>query len=200
MTNVLVLYYSRSGSVSGMAREVARGVSTVAGVEARLRTVPAVMVKGQSTDDHTDDRDNTVLMCTADDLQQCHGLVLGSPCRFSHMAAPLRYFFDQNAASWANGSLLDKPAAVFTSSSSLHGGQESTLLSMMTLLFHHGMLVMGLPYSEPALHHTTTGGGPYGASHVATNGTTVLSDDEKHLCRQLGKRVAQFALRLHVPV
>lgn len=189
---ILILYYSRYGSVANMAKELARGVES-AGLEARLRTVPAVL---EETAEPRDSSDGEVLYCTRDDLHYCKGLLLGSPTRFGNMAAPMKYFLDQRSDSWLSGELIGKPAAVFTSTNTLHGGQESTLLSMMIPLFHQGMVLAGIPYSEKALNHTTTGGTPYGASHWAKDNTTVLSDDEKQLCRSLGKRVAQLALKL----
>ncbi|WP_239987017.1 NAD(P)H:quinone oxidoreductase [Agitococcus lubricus] len=188
---ILVLYYSRHGSTRQLAKLIARGVES-AGMTARLRTVPAISTVCEATaatiPDHGD------LYCTLDDLSQCAGLALGSPTRFGNMAAPLKYFLDGTAALWLNGALCDKPAAVFTSTSSLHGGQESTLLTMMLPLLHHGMVVLGLPYREAALHHTQSGGSPYGASHWAGNDSQrPITADEQALCLALGKRLVQFA-------
>lgn len=191
---ILILFYSRHGSVSNMANELARGVESVNGISARVRKVPAVSANTEASE--VSIPEDGPLYCEQDDLRQCSGLLLGSPTRFGNMAAPLKYFLDQTSDTWLSGDLIGKPAAVFTSTSTLHGGQESTLLSMMLPLLHQGMLVMGIPYSESALHHTKTGGSPYGASHVAVDGNTQLSDDEKTLCRALGKRMAETALKL----
>lgn len=189
---ILVLYYSRSGATAAMAQQVARGVERVRGHRARLRTVPPVSaVCEQSVDEIPADGP---LYCELDDLRNCAGLVMGSPTRFGNMAAPLKYFLDQSSSLWLSGALIDKPAAVFTSTSSLHGGQESTLLSMLLPLLHHGMVVAGLPYSEAGLMSTGSGGTPYGASHWAgaDNGRT-LDEQEASLCRALGARVARLA-------
>lgn len=192
---VLVLYYSRSGSTAALARMVARGVESVAGMEARLRTVPAVSENTAQTADPIPDEGP--LYCSQDDLRHCRGLVLGSPTRFGNMAAPLKYFMDQTSDLWLSGSLIDKPAGVFTSTSSLHGGQESTLLSMQLPLLHHGMLIVGLPYSETGMMSTSGGGTPYGASHWSgADGSRVPDDTELGLCRALGQRVATLAQRL----
>ncbi|WP_439108182.1 NAD(P)H:quinone oxidoreductase [Congregibacter sp.] len=192
---VLVLYYSRQGSTEAMARMVARGVSTVTGFEARLRTVAPVSAETEQSADGVPD--DGPPYCSIDDLRHCSGLVLGSPTRFGNMAAPLKYFIDQTSDLWLSGSMIDKPAAVFTSTSSLHGGQESTLLSMQLPLLHHGMLVLGLPYSEAGLMTTTSGGTPYGASHWAgADGGRAMDDTELQLCRALGRRVAQTCARL----
>lgn len=192
---VLVLYYSRSGSTEAMARMVARGVSGVEGVDARLRTVPPVSADcEQSMDTVPDDGPP---YCNIEDLRHCSGLVLGSPTRFGNMAAPLKYFIDSTSDLWLSGSMIDKPAAVFTSTSSLHGGQESTLLSMQLPLLHHGMLILGLPYGEPGLMSTRAGGTPYGASHWAgPDGSRSMDDVEMQLCRALGERVARTCERL----
>lgn len=191
---VLILYYSRHGSVAAMAQALARGVESVAGISARLRTVPPVSSQTEAVLDSIPD--DGALYCSNDDLRYCSGLLLGSPTRFGNMAAPMKYFLDQCSDSWLSGDLIGKPAAVFTSTSSLHGGQESTLLSMMLPLLHQGMLIAGIPYNESALHHTRSGGTPYGASHWAYADNTVLSDEEKQLCRSLGKRVATLAMQL----
>ena len=192
---ILVLYYSRHGAVAEMAQQVARGIEQVSGIEARVRTVPAVSTDCEAVAD--DIPDDGPLYCSAEDLQQCAGLVMGSPTRFGNMAAPLKYFIDGSSGLWLSGAMIDKPAAVFTSSSSLHGGQESTLLTMMLPLLHHGMLITGLPYSEPELMNTQSGGTPYGASHMAgQQSDRPLDQDELALCRALGKRVASIALSL----
>jgi NAD(P)H dehydrogenase (quinone) len=192
---VLVLYYSRSGSTEAMARMVARGVSSVSGFEARLRTVPAVSADWEQSAEPVPG--DGPPYCSMNDLRYCSGLVLGSPTRFGNMAAPLKYFIDQSSDLWLSGSMIDKPAAVFTSTASLHGGQESTLLSMQLPLLHHGMLVLGLPYSEPGMMSTTSGGTPYGASHWAgADGSRELDEVELQLCRALGRRVAKTCERL----
>lgn len=192
---VLVLYYSRSGATAQMARLIGRGIEQVAGVEARLRTVPAVSTVAEATE--PDIPDSGAIYCSEDDLRHCAGLVLGSPTRFGNMAAALKYFIDNTGALWLSGALIDKPAAAFTSTSSLHGGQESTLLSMLTPLLHHGMVFCGLPYSEPGLSSTTSGGTPYGASHLAgPNSDRKLDETESELCTALGKRVATLAVKL----
>lgn len=192
---VLILYYSLNGHTAAMAKAIARGVDAVSGIEARLRTVPKVSTVSEATAD--DIPDSGDLYCSADDLSQCAGLVLGSPTRFGNMAAPMKYFWDGTASLWLNGQLTNKPAGVFTSTSSLHGGQETTLLTMMMPLLHHGMVIAGLPYSEQALHNTRSGGTPYGASHLAESGASAaLTDDESTLCIAQGKRLAKLALAL----
>jgi|TARA_B110000967_G_scaffold176904_1_gene190659 NAD(P)H dehydrogenase (quinone) len=188
---VLVLYYSRNGHVKKLAEEIAQGVES-AGMEARLRTVPAVSTVCEATAE--DIPSSGDIYCTEQELANCSGLLMGSPTRFGNMAAPLKYFIDGTAGLWANGSLINKPAGVFTSTSSLHGGQETTLMSMMIPLLHQGMLLTGIPYSEPSLHSTKSGGTPYGASHVEAEN---LSSDEISLCRAQGKRVAQLAAQLN---
>jgi NAD(P)H dehydrogenase (quinone) len=195
MTEILVLYYSRQGSIAAMAQLIARGVEQVPGMQARLRTVPAVSTVCEATADSIPAEGPPY--AELDDLSQCAGLILGSPTRFGNMAAPLKYFLDGTSALWLSGALSGKPAAVFTSTSSLHGGQESTLLSMMLPLLHHGMLITGLPYTETDLLNTVSGGTPYGASHWAgADNDRPLSDEEKRLCRALGKRVAETASKL----
>lgn len=190
---ILVLYYSRGGATAAMAHQIARGVEMVDGVTARLRTVPAVSAVCEKAED--DIPADGPLYCENDDLRHCSGLVLGSPTRFGNMAAPLKYFIDQTSALWLSGAMIDKPAAVFTSTSSMHGGQESTLLSMMLPLLHHGMLIAGLPYSEPGLMMTTSGGTPYGASHWAgDDNSRPVDQGEESLCRALGQRVARLAV------
>jgi len=192
---VLVLYYSRHGATATMAEHIARGVEQVTGCQARLRTVPPVSDSITATADPVPD--SGPLYCELDDLQECSGLVLGSPTRFGNMAAPLKYFIDTTSSLWLGGQLAGKPAAVFTSTSSMHGGQETTLLSMMLPLLHHGMLLMGLPYTESELLTTSGGGTPYGPSHLAgSDNKRALSDEEKHLCSALGKRVADTTSRL----
>ncbi len=192
-TRILVLYYSVHGSTAAMARQVARGVEA-GGAEAVLRTVPKVApvtevaAPGIPADG--------ALYCTLDDLTSCHGLALGSPTRFGNMAAPLKYFIDSTSGLWVEGAMEGKPAGVFTSTASLHGGQETTLLSMMLPLLHHGMVLLGLPYSEAGLHRTAHGGTPYGASHHAGSDHAELRADEAELCRALGRRLATLAQRL----
>ena len=194
MAYILILYYSRSDSVKHLALQLARGVEK-AGLEARLRTVPPVAASHDINARVIPE--NGAPYCTLEDLRDCAGLLLGSPTRFGNMAAPLKYFLDQTSDLWMAGDLIGKPAGLFTSSASLHGGQESTLLSMMIPLLHHGMLVTGIPYSEKGLMQTRSGGTPYGASHVAgIDNSAVLSDDEKQLAQALGKRVAEVALTL----
>jgi NAD(P)H dehydrogenase (quinone) len=195
MPDILVLYYSRTGAVREMARLIARGVEQVPGMTARLRTVPPVAAVVQTAAPPVPDAGAPYVDLL--DLEQCAGLALGSPTRFGNMAAPVKHFLDGTGALWAKGALVGKPAAVFTSTASHHGGQESTLLSMMLPLLHHGMLVVGLPYSEPELASTITGGTPYGASHVAGSAADrPISADEKALCVALGKRLAAIAARL----
>ncbi|KXJ56091.1 NAD(P)H:quinone oxidoreductase [Neptuniibacter pectenicola] len=191
---VLVLYYSRHGATRTMAHSIARGVEQ-AGIEARLRTVPAISTVCEATEPSIPDEG--ALYCTEQDLAECAGLALGSPTRFGNMAAPLKYFIDGTSALWLSGALIDKPAAVFSASSSLHGGQETTLLSMMIPLLHHGMILAGLPYSESALLKTTTGGTPYGATHVSGQDNRPLDDNELSLCVAQGKRLGQLARKLH---
>lgn len=194
MPDILVLYYSRHGACRDMARHVARGIER-AGVGARVRTVPDVSAVTEAVADPIPAQGD--LYANLTDLQECVGLALGSPTRFGNMAAPLKSFFDDTSALWLSGALVGKPAAVFTSTSSMHGGQETTLLSMMLPLLHHGMLILGVPYTEPALGRTTTGGTPYGASHFAgPRSDLALSDDEKKICQTLGERLARTALQL----
>lgn len=191
---VLVLYYSRHGAVAAMAEQVCRGIEQVTGIEARLRTVPSVSTVCEAVRD--DIPSDGPLYCSEQDLQHCAGLIIGSPTRFGNMAAPVKYFLDGTTSLWLSGALINKPAAVFTSTGSLHGGQESTLLSMMLPLMHHGMIMVGLPYSQAALMQTTTGGTPYGASHVAGPDGRDLDSNEQTLCRALGKRLADLAFKL----
>jgi NAD(P)H dehydrogenase (quinone) len=188
MNEILVLYYSRQGSTAALARQICRGVESVAGMRARLRTVPPVAVTTSRLDPEVPDEGPPY--ATHEDLQECGGLILGSPTRFGNMAAPLKF--------WLSGALVDKPAAVFTSTASMHGGQESTLLSMMLPLLHHGMYLVGLPYTLQALTATRSGGTPYGASHTAgVSGRGELSEAERELGMALGARVATLASRLH---
>ena len=187
---VLVLYYSRNGHVKLLAEQIAQGVE-MAGVEARLRTVPSVSTVCESTEQTIPESGD--IYCTEDDLANCSGLLIGSPTRFGNMAAPLKYFLDGTGGLWASGALIGKPAGVFTSTSSMHGGQEATMLSMMTPLLHHGMLIAGIPYSESALTSTQRGGTPYGSSHVESDS---LTNDEQNICRAQGKRIAQLATTL----
>ena len=191
---VLVLYYSTNGSVKALAESIAMGIEKT-GIEARLRTVPSVSPNSEQTTESIPQEGD--LYCTYEDLAGCSGLALGSPTRFGNMASALKHFIDGTSDLWMSGALIGKPAVVFTSSASMHGGQESTLLSMMTPLFHHGMMLLGIPYSEAALSETQTGGTPYGASHVAgTNASNLLSADEQDLAIALGQRLAHTARKL----
>jgi NAD(P)H dehydrogenase (quinone) len=195
MADILVLYYSRYGATAAMAKQVARGIGEVDGMQARLRTVPAVSTVCETTEDSIPAQGSPY--ATLDDLRDCVGLALGSPTRFGNMAAPLKYFIDTTSSLWLGAELAGKPAAVFTSTSSLHGGQETTLLSMMLPLLHHGMLLLGIPYSETDLLHTDAGGTPYGASHLAgTDSDKPLTETEQRLCRALGRRLAATAQKL----
>ena len=192
---ILVLYYSRHGATRKLAELVAQGIESVPGAEARLRTVPAISTVAEAT--QPDIPDNGPPYVELSDLAECAGLALGSPTRFGNMASAMKYFLDGTAPDWVNGTLTGKPAAVFTSTGSLHGGQESTLLSMMIPLLHHGMLVLGLPYSHPELMNTASGGSPYGASHWAgADGKRALTEDERVLAVALGKRLATAAVKL----
>ncbi|MDX1442239.1 MAG: NAD(P)H:quinone oxidoreductase [Gammaproteobacteria bacterium] len=194
--DILVLYYSRSGHVAAMARHIVRGVESVKGCSARLRTLPPVSPTSEAVED--DVPESGPPYASHDDLRECAGLLLGSPTRFGNMAAPVKYFLDGTGSHWVEGSLVGKPAGVFTSTATMHGGQESTLLSMMIPLLHHGMVITGIPYTEDALNATESGGTPYGASHVAGgDGKRELTEHEITLCRALGRRVAQTALKLH---
>ena len=193
---ILVLYYSRQGNVAAMANQVAHGIESVAGCTARLRTVPPVAAISERQAAPVPESGPPY--ATHDDLRECNGLALGSPTRFGNMAAPLKHFLDDTGDLWVSGALVGKPAAVFTSTASLHGGQESTLLSMMLPLLHHGMLLLGLPYTEPALAATTSGGTPYGPSHTAgADGRQALTDAERQLCLAMGRRLAETCKRLH---
>jgi len=191
MTELLILYYSRHGAVADMARLIARGAESVPGVSARLRTVPEVSAGFDQQPSAIPSEGPPY--ATLDDLRECAGIALGSPARFGNMAAPLKYFLESTSSLWISADLSGKPAAVFTSSSSMHGGQETTLLSMMVPLLHHGMVLLGLPYSESALMQTDSGGTPYGASHVAgPDGRRPISHDEHQLCLALGRRLAEL--------
>ena len=195
MPDILVLYYSRGGSVAQLARQIARGVEEVPGMQARLRTVPPVAPVTETAAAPVPE-DGAPYVVKAD-LAQCAGLAIGSPTRFGNMAAPLKHFIDTLGAEWASGTLAGKPAAAFTSTATQHGGQESTLLTMLLPLMHHGMVVLGIPFTEAALSTTRTGGTPYGASHVAgAEDDPQLSDDEKTLARALGRRLAETARKL----
>ena len=198
MRKILILYYSRYGKTASMARLIARGVAKVDECEAIVRCVPPVS-DGRVADPGAAPESGSA-WANLDELHECDALILGSPTRFGNMAAPLKYFLDQTGGVWFNGQLAGKPAAVFTSTGSLHGGQESTLLSMMIPLLHHGMLLVGLPYTESALHHTSSGGTPYGASHWAgeQGAERAIDQDEKNLCQALGQRVATIATQLHL--
>lgn len=198
MQPVLVLYYSRHGSTKRLADAIAQGVSSQ-NVPVLVRTVKNIDDSGKITGNASQDASSTVPVVTLKELEQCSALALGSPTRFGNMAAPVKHFLDSTSSQWLKGTLIDKPACVFTSSSSMHGGQESTLLSMMIPLIHHGMVICGLPYSEPELHNTTMGGSPYGVTHVAHHSLSApeqLSEEEKALCIAQGKRLATFAKKL----
>jgi NAD(P)H dehydrogenase (quinone) len=195
MAEVLVLYYSLHGSVARMARFVARGIEEVDGMQARLRTVPRVSSVCEASESDVPGAGPPYV--THEDLDQCAALALGSPTRFGNMAAPLKYFLDGTASQWLSGTLVGKPAAVFTATSTMHGGQESTLLSMMLPLMHHGMLVLGIPYTEKELTTTRSGGTPYGASHLAgPHNDIAITDEEQRLCVALGRRLARTSARL----
>lgn len=195
MPEILVLYYSRTGKVAQLARLVARGVEEIGGMRARLRSVPPVAPITEAA--QPPEPDDGAPYATQTDLVECAGLVLGSPTRFGNMAAPMKFFLDSTGAQWASGVLAGKPAGVFTATNTMHGGQESTLLSMMLPLLHHGMLIVGLPYTLPEVTTTRSGGSPYGASHVGgPRGDNALDDDERTLARALGRRVAEIASRL----
>lgn len=195
MQEILVLYYSHRGSVRALAERLARGIESVPGIQARLRTVPRVSTTCEASEPEIPGTGAPYV--NADDLAACAGLALGSPVRFGNMAAPMKYFWDGTIAAWQNGTLVGKPACVFTSSASQHGGNEATLISMMLPLLHHGMLLMGLPYTEHELSSTSTGGTPYGASHVAGGtGNPVLSESESRLAFAQGQRLANLVLKL----
>jgi NAD(P)H dehydrogenase (quinone) len=198
MSEILILYYSHRGSVRAIAERIARGIEAVPGMQARLRTVPRVSAVCEATEPAIPERGAPYVESL--DLEECVGLALGSPVRFGNMAAPMKHFWDSTIAAWQNGSLAGKPACVFTSSSSQHGGNESTLISMMLPLLHHGMLISGIPYTEPELATTLSGGTPYGASHVSgQNGNPTLSESESQLAFSQGKRLAIIAKKLSTP-
>jgi len=195
MHDILVLYYSRAGAVRQMAKLVARGIDGVSGARARLRTVPTVSTVCEAVEPEVPE--SGAPYAELKDLEECAGLAMGSPTRFGNMAAPLKYFLDSTSGLWLKGALSGKPAAVFTSTATFHGGQETTLVSMMLPLLHHGMFIVGLPYTEPELSSTSTGGSPYGASHVAgVDAARVISSEEQRLCVALGHRLATAALKL----
>lgn len=195
MSDILILYYSQGGAVRSMAQLIARGVESVPNAKARIRTVPKVSANCEATESDIPASGDPYV--ELQDLEECAGLALGSPTRFGNMAAPMKYFLDGTTSLWLKGALTGRPAAVFTSSGSMHGGNETTLLTMMLPLMHHGMVIVGLPYSEPALSTTSTGGTPYGASHIGGSmDDRPISDDEKKLCMALGKRLAETALKL----
>ena len=192
---ILVLYCSRNGATEKMAQLIGRGVEETTGIEARIRTVPAVSPNTEATEPLVPE--SGAIYCTEDDLRYCAGLALGSPTRFGNMAAALKHFIDSTGSIWASGALIDKPVGTFTSTASLHGGQEITLLTMAIPMLHHGMIYCGIPYSEPALNLTQTGGTPYGASHVAgSESKNVISSHESELCHALGKRLAKISAKL----
>ncbi len=194
MTEILVLYYSQGGAVREMSQLIARGVEG-SGAQARIRTVPKVSSNCEATEPEIPSKGDPYVELS--DLQECIGLALGSPTRFGNMAAPMKYFLDGTASLWLKGALIGKPACVFTSTGSMHGGNETTLLTMMLPLMHHGMLIVGLPYSEPSLSTTQSGGTPYGASHIGgATDDKPITDDERKLCIALGKRLAETALKL----
>lgn len=196
MADILVVYYSRHGAVRRLANLVARGINAVPPMNARLRTVPPVSTVTEASADPVPETGDPYV--ELDDLRTCAGLAMGSPTRFGNMAAPLKYFLDATVEHWMAGTLSGKPAAVFTSTGSMHGGQETTLTSMMLPLFHHGMIIVGVPYTEPALSRTRTGGTPYGASHVSGPSNELpVSEDESELCVALGRRLAETAVKLH---
>ncbi len=191
---ILVLYYSRTGAVKQLAQYIARGVAHVDGIEARIRTVPPVSTTCEAVSQSIPDEGAPY--ATLDDLRDCAGLALGSPTRFGNMAAPMKYFLDTSSSLWLQGALVDKPACVFSSSASMHGGQETTLISMMLPLLHHGMVIVGVPYTEPALNTTQTGGSPYGVTHVSgVSNDVTLSPDEITLAKHLGARLGRMALK-----
>ncbi|GLQ97061.1 NAD(P)H:quinone oxidoreductase [Dyella mobilis] len=197
MSDILVLYYSRHGHTAQLARLIARGVEEIPGMHARLRQVPPVAPVTEVA--QPPEPDEGAPYVAKQDLHECSGLAMGSPTRFGNMAAPLKHFLDSTGAEWASGALVGKPAAVFTATSTMHGGQESTLLSMALPLLHHGMLLLGIPYTEPALTATLSGGTPYGASHVAgPKGDNTISEHERELARALGRRLADTARKLAV--
>ena len=196
MPDILVLYYSRYGATAQMAQQIARGIEQVNGISARLRTVAPISMQHESVAPAVPDQGAPY--ATIEDLQECIGLAMGSPTRFGNMAAAMKYYIDSTSPLWLSGALINKPATVFTSTSSMHGGQETTCLSMMLPLFHHGMTLLGLSYTEPDLMRTQSGGTPYGSSHLAgIDNNNPLSDEEKNLCQAQGKRLASIALAIY---
>lgn len=197
-SQILVLYYSRNGNTRRMANQIARGVESIEGCQASLRTVPPIITNADDQANHVHAASvHEVPHIDKNEMRDCDALIVGSPTRFGNMAAPLKAFFDSTSDLWLNGAMIDKPAAVFTSSSTMHGGQETTLFTMMLPLIHHGMIMVGLPYSEPALHRTVSGGTPYGASQVSSDqARPTLSQHEKTLCTALGRRVARVTQKL----
>ena len=192
---ILVLYFTRFGATAKLAEHIAKGIDSIDGIEARIRTVPAVSATTEASEEKVPE--NGPPYATLDDLKNCHGLALGSPTRFGNMAAPMKHFLDSTSGLWMGGDLIGKPAAVFTSTASMHGGQETTLISMMLPLLHHGMMILGVPYSNPELTATQSGGTPYGPSHLAgANSDLPLSNDEKALSVALGKRLAETVMRI----
>lgn len=194
MADILILYYSRTGGTAALARQIARGVEEVAGMSARLRTVPPVSAVCEAV--AAEIPATGPPYANLDDLRQCAGLALGSPVRFGNMAAPLKYFLDSTSSLWLEGALVGKPAAAFTSAATPHGGQEATLLTMMLPLLHHGMVLVGVPFTESALRETSGGGTPYGPSHQAASGQNAPNDWERRIARSLGRRLAGIAQRL----
>ncbi len=195
MSDILVHYYSRGGSVAALARQIARGIGEVDGMSARLRTVPPVAAQTETALPPVPESGAPYV--TPADLRECAGLAIGSPTRFGNMAAPMKHFLDGLGSEWASGALIGKPAGAFTATATMHGGQESTLLTMMVPLLHHGCVIAGIPYSEPRLSSTRTGGTPYGPSHVSgADGDPALSDDEAELARAFGRRLAELARKL----
>ncbi len=194
MAQILVVYYSRYGSVSRMAQQLALGVEAVSGCSAIVRCVPDVSPNYQQTEAPVPD--DGPPYASMDDLKNCDGLLIGSPSYFGNMAAPLKYFLDQSSQVWLSGALIGKPAGVFTATSSHHGGQESLLISMIIPLMHHGMIISGIPYSEPALQQTSSGGTPYGASHISGREGQQLTADESDICKALGRQIAELSIKL----
>ncbi len=195
MSEILILYYSQGGAVREMAQLIARGVESVPNIKARIRTVPKISANCEATEPDIPNSGDPYVELR--DLEECVGLALGSPTRFGNMAAPMKYFLDSTVGTWLKGALIGKPATVFTSTGSMHGGNESTLLTMMLPLMHHGMIIVGLPYSEPELSSTQSGGTPYGASHIGgANDDKAITAEERKLCLALGKRLAEVALKL----
>ena len=192
MKKILIVYYTKNGSTKKMAEKISMGVKMINGVEPLLRTLPDI----ENFNKEQISNDDNILFATNEDLNNCDGLIIGSPTHFGNMAAPLKLFLDKTTNEWFNNALSGKPAGAFTSTSSMHGGQETTLITMMIPLLHHGMIISGLPYSEKELHETNTGGTPYGPTHVSNGNKNDLSDDETKLCISFGKRIATLASKL----